>query len=171
MNTQMTISEMMDLVYGPLQNWAQSFQGVAKIASDELQAWYYCQNNENVPKFILVWNGDTIRGNFQTAAINRMSDFSFDLIVSRNRGLQIDRGATLVWPKGNAEPLFKYVAQARDLIRCISTSALAEWPIDYRSTTKWDIPGWIVDAYRINYTIANFLPETSEALVIGTSET
>jgi hypothetical protein len=164
------LQETMGLMYGPLSAFAVSVSGKALIASDELQAWDFCFNNENFPKFILVWTGESLRGSFQTASINRASDQKFDLIVSRNRGLQVDRAQTLAWGAGNATSLWSLAEQARDLIRCIETTpgvqpGLDEWPIEYYGCEQWNVPGWIIDAYRFHFGVFNFLPGHSDALV------
>jgi hypothetical protein len=163
----MTIEETMKLLLGPLKFYASRVKGIADIVSDELHLWYYCYNSEDVPKLLLIYNGDKIRGDFKVAALNSMSDFDFDLVVSRNRGLQVDRAQSLAFNAGNAKPLFQIVEEARNLIRCINTpvgTGLVEWPIDYRGTDKWQMPGWIMDGYRVHFSVPNFLPPQSQYL-------
>ena len=154
------IAELLKTLLVPLQAYAQSspVSGQAYIANDLQHAWYYCQNNENFPKLILVYTGERIRGDFQTAAINRMVDMDFTIVVSRNRGLTADRAASLTAPTGNALPLYEIVETARDIIRYTTgIEEIREWPIDYKGISQWETGAFISDAYAINFSCAVFL--------------
>ena len=165
-----SIKDLFEIVFTPLKAWAESQQAKAVIASDEQQAWAYCFASEVVPKFIIVWTGEEMYGEDSVSAINRMANNNFDIIVTRNRGLQVDRAQTLVW-NASVTPLFEIVQQVRDLIRCIQDTALPEWPINYKGTEQFNIPGFIMDCYRIRFQILNFLPSESPALNAVTQST
>jgi hypothetical protein len=154
------IAALMQILLVPIAAYAQTISGKAIIASDFQHAWEYCQNNENFPKFVLVYTGENLQGDFQTAAINRMANMDFSLLVSRNRSLTVDRGMSLTLPTGNAIPLFEIVETARDIIRFITgIEIIKQWPIDYKGITQWETGQFISDAYSINFSCAVALPD------------
>lgn len=144
-----------------LTEYMQSQSGKAIIASDELHAWEYSQNNENFPKAILLYQGDELRDDYPVAAINRISKISFSCIVSRNRGLTVDRGQSLTQTVGNARPLFEIVEEIRDIIRCQTSELFIEMPVDYSGTSKWQTGAFISDAYSIQFSVPQVLPAIS----------
>ena len=165
----MSLKDMMDLVYGLLNKYAVSQSGKAAICSSEQQQWYYCFRNENFPLYLLIWTGETLRGSQPNASINRMADQTFDVIVTRNRGLELNRAQTLVYGAGNAPPLYLLTEEARDLVRCITSAPgagqMQEWPIQYHGAEILSLPGFIMDGYRLKFSLMNFLPATSQAYI------
>ena len=165
----------MNVVAGPnsaLATYVQNLSppGFLLIASDLQHAWNFCQSNENAPKFIAVYNGEQIRGDFSVAARNHRVDMQFSLVISRNRALTPDRAMSLSQDTGNARPLWSIVSEARDLIRGLVSQEFVEWPVDYKGINQWDVgPAWIVDAYVINFSIPADLPWFSDTPTEGPS--
>ena len=158
------IADIMNQLLAPLQTYAATVSGKAIIASDLQHAWEYTQGNENFPKIILIYTGDRIRGDFQTASINRMADIDFSVVVSRNRSLTTDRGAALTNPVGNAIPLYQITEGVRDIIRYTSgLDQMKEWPVDYKGTSQWETGAFISDAYSINFSMLIALPAELDA--------
>lgn len=165
----MKIKDMMGLIWTALDRWAQDNAGGAYIASDLEHAWRLCQSNTNTPRVIIVYAGENIRGDFSVAAINRRVDREFSVVVSRGRGLQIDRAQTLTDPANNARPLFDLVEEVRDICRNLWATQFVEDPVDFKNVLQWDSRPYIVDAYCVNFSIADDLPDWSPTPTDGPS--
>lgn len=159
-----SIKDLLNLIAGPnsaLATYAQNQQGNCIIASDLQHAWGYCQNNEIFLKLIALYTGEDIRGDFPVAAINHRVDMQFSVVVSRNRGLDANRGQSLVQDTGNARPLFDLVDEVRNLLRGLDSQLMVEWPIDYKGISQWDTGPFITDAYVIKFSLPADLPDFS----------
>jgi hypothetical protein len=159
MSEILTIKGCMDICMGALSRYAQDQQGYAFIASDLEHAWRLAiSGNTQAPKFVVVFTGQEIRGDFAVAAINHRVDSHFSLIISRGRGFNLDRGQSLVADNVNAPPLFEIVEGARDVIRSLWSQKFVESPVDFRGVNQWDTRPYITDAYNINFAIPCDLP-------------
>lgn len=154
------IAELLNVFLTPLQTYAASISGQAYVVNDLAHAYYFCQRNESFPLLMLTYTGDDIRGDFETAAINRHADLDFTLVVSRNRGLTADRAASIYKDTGNAIRLFEIVETARNIIRYTTgIQTICEWPVDYKGTKPWDQGAFISDAFKIDFSCAVILPD------------
>jgi hypothetical protein len=148
----------MEIIMGQMETFAQNEQGVVNVASDLEHAWRLASNDTQTPKFIVVFTGEDIRGDFPVAAINHRVDRHFSLIVSRGRGMDEQRAKSLWKDAQNAKPLFEIVEGARDVIRGLYSQKFVENPIDFRGINQWDTRPYITDAYNINFSIPCDLP-------------
>jgi hypothetical protein len=158
MSDVLSIKSCMDIIAGQLQRYAQDNQGIINVASDLEHSWRLAANDTVNPKFIIVFTGEEIRGDFAVAAINHRVDRHFALIVSRGRGMEQDRAKSLWKDSGNAKPLYDIVEGARDVIRGLYSQQFVENPVDYRGINQWDTRPLITDAYQINFSIPCDLP-------------
>ena len=154
----LSIKGCMDIIMGAMTRFAQDQQGIVNVASDLEHAWRLAANDTTNPKFIIVFTGEEIRGDFAVAAYNHRVDRHFSMIVSRGRGMDQDRAKSLWKDTGNARPLFEIVEAARDVIRGLWSQEFVENPVDYRGINQWDTRPYITDAYNVNFSIPCDLP-------------
>ena len=152
------IADLLNIFIAPLQQYAEDGGHKAFIASDLQHAWNYCFQNENTAKIILMYAGERMRGDPVTNSIYRHVDMDFTMLVSRNRPLSVDRALTLYQDAGNSVKLFQIVEDVRDIIRYTNGIAeIVEWPIAYKGAAQWELPGVIMDAYKIDFSCAVIL--------------
>lgn len=153
----MTISEQASAIQQVLQSWANPKGGVASVAFNVSDMWESASKQSQVPRLIIAYAGEEIRGDFSVAAALYRVDRQWQVAVTRGRGFMVNRGDTLILTNQNAEPFYDSVEYVRDIIRCL-TGISAEVPVDYKSVEPMQLGDLIMDGYIIHFSTANDLP-------------
>lgn len=157
-----TISFQCNWIKSVLSGWAKKEGGVAVIAHDLSSMWEIAFRTSQVPRCIITYAGEDIRGDFSIAAETSRVDRHFVVLVTRGRGATADRGVTLTEQYQNARPFYDLLEEARDLIRVLQfdpsvVEAYGQNPVDYRGikpALPEDVP---MDAYMIEFSIGTQL--------------
>lgn len=155
------IADELEFIKSQLANWAQQDGGTAFIASDPSHMWKMAYAAADKPRVIICYMGEDVRGGFQTGAFTHRVDRKYNVVVTRGRGFNAERGDSLTQERGNARPLFNLFEEARDIIRSI-VGLSQELPIDYLGAHNFSAGEIIMDAYVIDFSIAVDLPNLGD---------
>jgi hypothetical protein len=145
-----------------LSNWAKAEGGVAVIAHDLNSMWELAFNTSKVPRCIICFTGETIRGDADTAAYTSRVDRDYVVLITRGKGATANRGDTLTEQIGDQRPFYDLLEEARDLIRVIQfdpsvTEAYDTMPLDYKGIRPALPEDYPLDAYMIEFSIGTQL--------------
>lgn len=145
-----------------LSDWAVNEGGVAEIVHDLNHLWTRAFIKSDVPRCLICFAGETIRGDFTIAAATSRVDRDFVVLVTRARGFTATRGDTLVEDYENQRPFYDLLEEARDLIRTLAfdpsvTEAMDTDPIDYKGIKPALPEDTPLDAYMIEFSIGTQL--------------
>lgn len=157
----MSIAEQAKAIQDAMNGWLVApTQGQAFVVSDLQHLWKLLFNKSSGLKVLIMYAGEEIRQVFEGAAILGRVDRRWIVVVSRGRGLYVERGISLTDDNQGGEPLFNLVEQARDIVRALMLNpASTERPIDYTRIIQFPTEGtgMIIDAYQIEFTIGTQL--------------
>lgn len=153
----MCIADQLKFLQSVLGPWAVQNGGQAFVASDPSIMWEMAYSSSGQLRVIVCYMGEENRAEFQMGAILRRVDRSFEVLITRGRGFSYPRGNTLTDTVGNAVPMFTLVEEGRDLIRSILNLSV-ERPLDFRAVKHHAMEGLIMDAYSIEFSVADDLP-------------
>lgn len=145
-----------------LSDWAVDQGGIAVIASDIDKMWETAYETSLVPRCIITYAGEDIRGDFSIAAATSRVDRHFIVLVTRGTGFPADRGRTMSEQTGNNRPFTDMLEEARDLIRSLQfdssvTEAQPTDPVDFKGIKPVTIDGYPIYAYTIEFSIGTQL--------------
>ena len=159
-----------------LSGWAKAEGGIAQVAHDLSHMWELAFNTSQVPKCIITFAGEDIRGDFTTAAQTSRVDRHFIVLVTRGRGYSANRGDTLTEQINNARPFYDLLEEARDMVRVLQfdpsvTEAMDGDPVDYRGIKPALPEDYPLDAYMIEFSIGTQLgvPSFNPAITVPPS--
>ena len=155
--TPISISEQADQIRELLSPFAVKYGGSAEVVSNLKMMWTTVSMANDRPRIIIVYNGETIRGEFAAAAFNCRVDRQWIVAVTRGRGWNINRGDSLYKTAGNADPLYTVVETVRDLIRSM-LGISEELPLDYKRISPMTSANENLDSYAIEFSTANDVP-------------
>lgn len=160
LDAPITISQQAKNLQAVLNTWAVQYGGVAETASDLKNFWEQAGNNNDLPRILIVYNGESARGEFRTRSALDRVDRSWQVGVFRGRGFSAQRGRSLTNTVVNAMPFYDVVEQIRDLIRSILDIS-EEFPVEFISIRPMapNPPTMIMDAYVIEFVTANDIPK------------
>jgi hypothetical protein len=153
----MRTEDQLNAIKEVLQVYADPEQGGAFIASDPAMMWEMAYNATNKLRLILCCIGEAVRGDFSVAAALARVDREFVCMCTRGRSFDFRRNALSVTVQ-NTRPMFRVVAEVRDIIRSM-LSISQELPVDYKGFKSFPLEkDWIADAYMIEFSLATDLP-------------
>lgn len=159
-----------------LSGWAQSEGGIAQVAHDLNHMWELAFNTSKVPRCMICFVGEDIRGDFSIAAATSRVDRHYVVLVTRGKGYTANRGDTLTQDIGEARPFYDLLEEARDLIRVLQfdasvTEADSGLPVDYHGIKPALPEDYPLDAYLIEFSIGTQLgvPEFNTPVAIAPS--
>ena len=155
-----SIAYQLSFIRDSLSDWAKQLGGKVIIAKDYHNMWEVASNNPG-PKAICVFDGEDIRGPFETAAATGRVDRRYAVLVSRGEGFTAHRADTLTEETSTAA-FFELLEQARDIIRTLLfdpsvTEAMEGDPVDYKGIESVSVDGYPIDAYIIRFSIGTQL--------------
>lgn len=162
LDAPITISQQAKNLQAVLNTWAVQHGGVAETASDLKNFWEQAGNNNDIPRILIVYNGENARGEFRTRSALDRVDRKWQVGVFRGRGFSAQRGRSLTNTVVNAMPFYDVVEQIRDLIRSILDIS-EEFPVEFMGINPMspNPPTLIMDAYVIEFVTANDIPNIS----------
>lgn len=124
--------------------------------------WEIAFDTSKIPRCIITYAGEDIRGDFSIAAATSRVDRHFIVLVTRASGFPADRGKTLSEQVEGARPFTDLLEEARDIIRCLQfdpsiTETLDMDPVDYKGIKPVTIDGYPIYAYTIEFSIGTQL--------------
>ena len=157
-----SISMQCNWIRDVLKGWAVSEGGIAIIAHDISHMWELAFVTSKVPRCIITFAGEDIRGDFSIAAATSRVDRHFIVLVTRARGYTANRGDTLTEQINDHRPFYDLLEEARDLIRVLQfdpsvTEAMDGDPVDYRGIKPALPEDFPLDAYMIEFSIGTQL--------------
>ena len=157
----MTLKQQLTNIKTSLDKWATNENGGALIAFDHVHLWHLLLHKPGAPRAVCVYEGEDAKVPFEGASRLGRVNRHFSVTISRGRGLNLERGASLTDGAGGGRPMYDLVSEAVEIIR--KTSAVADdgdGPIDYHGTHRVDGPnGMIVDAYQIDFSAGTQLEQ------------
>jgi len=156
------ISTQLNWIKTMLKDWAKDQGGVAIIGHDLNHLWEIAFSTSKVPRCIIAYVGEDIRGDFSWAAAASRVDRHFIVLVTRARGYTADRGQTFSETVGTSRPFVDLLEEARDIIRTLTfdpatTEANSLDPVDYRGIKPALPDDYPLDAYQIEFSIGTQL--------------
>lgn len=157
-----SISMQCNWIRDVLSGWAKAEGGIAVVAHDPNEMWQLAFNNSQVPRCIICYLGEEIRGDFSIASVMSRVDRQFVVLVTRARGYTANRGDTLTEQVNDARPFYDLLEEARDLIRVLQfdasvTEAQSGDPVDYKGIKNALPEDYPLDAYMIEFSIGTQL--------------
>lgn len=153
----MDIANQSQAIQSALQTWADTYGGKAFVASDEGHMWKMAYATSQIPRIIICYNGESLRGDFSVAAAMGRVDRHWKVAITRGRGFNANRGDSLNTMAQNAQPMWAFVDQMRDVIRSIMGISV-ELPVDYTGITPMNLGELILDGYMVEFSTATDLP-------------
>lgn len=152
----MTIAAQLKQIHDALEAWAQSNGGQVWIASDPYQLASMLRESPGAVRAVVMFHSEGKRGDYEErGAVDR----TFWLAISRGQGLKLDPGASLVEGVAGGKPLFDLVEEAREILRALSfDSDTTEVSINYTLTEPLSLEGFLMDSYRLEFSIGVQLP-------------
>ena len=157
-----SISLQLNWIKKVLSDWAVDQGGIAVIAKDIDHMWEIAYETSLVPRCIITYAGEDVRGDFAIAAATSRVDRHFIVLVTRAGGFSADRGKSMSEQVGNARPFTDILEEARDLIRALEfdasvTEAQPTDPVDFKGIKPVTIDGYPIYAYTIEFSIGTQL--------------
>ena len=152
----MNIAETANDIQVQLQIWANLYQGIVQVAANTHQMWKQCYSTTQVPRLIIAWAGDTIRGDFSVAAAMGRIDRLWHVAIIRGRSMDSQRNA-LSTPIQNAVSFYQLVEESRDVVRTLAGVSV-EPPVDFRNITQMEGQEGLIDGYLIEFSTVADLP-------------
>jgi hypothetical protein len=145
-----------------LDDWARNNGGIAVICHDLREMWEQAYATSQIPRCLIAYVGEEIRGDVGWAAKVSRVDRTFNVMVTRARGYTANRGDTLVKDNQEARPFYDLLEEARDIIRIIQfdpsvCEASNLSPVDFKSITPALPDNQVLDAYIIDFSIGTQL--------------
>jgi len=153
----LTISQTAQQLKSQLSTWAVTAGGKAVVASNTKDMWEQASQNTQTPLVLICYNGETIRGERAVSAFNHRVERNWIVAVTRGRGWNTERGASLYTTTANADPLYDVVEEVRDAIR-VMTGISEEFPVEFQSISPMSSNNKELDAYAIQFTVAADIP-------------
>ncbi len=153
----MTIVEQATILQRSLNDWLKADGGKASIAFDWVELWNVLFKSVNYTRAVICYEGEKLRGDWEIAARLGRVDRNWVVAISRGRGLNPERGDSLLTLKGNSQPFYEVVEQGRDLIRALQGISV-EQPVNYMGIEPMQRPDINLDAYLIRFSVAADLP-------------
>lgn len=153
----LTISQTAQQLKTQLSTWATTAGGKAVVVSNTKDMWEQASQNTQTPLVLICYNGETIRGERAVSALNHRVERNWIVAVTRGRGWNIERGASLYKTTQNADPFYDVVEECRDQIRVL-TGISEEWPVEFLRISPMSSGNKALDAYAIEFTVAADIP-------------
>ena len=152
----MKISEQLKAVRDALADWAREHGGQVFVAADPYHLVTLLRETPKAIRCVVMFHGETKRGDYEErGAVDR----TFWVVCTRGQGLKLEPGASLVDGVAGGLPLFDLVEEARQIIRGIQFSAdTTEVTPNYLGVEPFSTEGYLVDAYRLEFSIGTQLP-------------
>jgi hypothetical protein len=151
------ISYQANIIANQLNVWAQARGGTAVVVSNLRDLWQQAAQSSQKPIIYVCYMGENPRGSFQLASITHRVDRQWTVCIKRGRGFTAVRGDTLSTTT-SVDPFYDNAEEARDLIRVL-LGISEEFPLDYKGMKPMQLGGQVIDAYLIEFSTANDLPE------------
>lgn len=157
----MKIKDQLTQIRDTLDGWARGHGGRVFIASDPYHLVTLLRENPKAMRCGLMFHGESKRGDYEErGAVDR----TFWVVCTRGQGLKLEPGASLVEGSAGGVPLFDLVEEARQIIRGIQFDpGTTETTPNYLGTEPFNTEGYLVDAYRIEFSIGVQLPAPDAA--------
>lgn len=149
----MTLKSQLENIRNSLAKWAENEGGGALIAFDHVHLWHLLLHKPGAVRAVVVYEGEESREFFEGASRLGRTNRHFSVTITRGRGLNLERGASLTDGSGGGRPMYDLVEEAVQCVRLASDVAeYDEGPIDYKGNHAVDAPnGMIIDAYQIDF--------------------
>ena len=147
---------LQSLLSGKIEN-APAF-----VASDKVHAWEILKNSPGTCKIAVGFEGEKARVNFPGGDITGRANQNLYAIISRGRGLALNRSDNLVSGAGGGSPLFDLAEQMRNQMRLVRFDAQTDEVPDYVSLDDWGMEmiftGTLIDAFICRIWVGTQLP-------------
>jgi hypothetical protein len=132
-------------------------EGHAFVCSDLTHLWQLLFQKDNALRILIMYNGETFRETSPGLDILGRVDRHFMVVVSRGRGLNVERGVPLYTDTSAGGPaLYSWVEKVRDYCRAlIFDSEWTEQPTYPKSVEPFNTQGapLIIDAYTVHFDV------------------
>jgi hypothetical protein len=151
-----SVAKMMKVMQFTLDQLAQP-EGHAFVCSDLTHLWQLLFQKDNALRILIMYNGETFRETSPGLDILGRVDRHFIVVVSRGRGLNVERGVPLVSDTSAGGPaLYTWVEKVRDYCRAmVFDPDWTERPVYPKNVEPFNTQGapLIIDAYQINFDV------------------
>jgi len=153
-----TIVEQVQFLSDQLIAWAVDHLNAKVAVVPNLEAaWATVSNREGAPKLLIMVDGEEARSNFAGGEVTGMVDRQFSVILSRGRGLKVDRGAGLTEGVGGGDPFLQLLDDLVEIVRSLILGT--EKTIYYRGFDHFGKEfGMLSDSYRIRFAVGTLRP-------------
>lgn len=134
----------------------------AFIAGDIIHAYEILKNKPGTAKIAICFMKEDARVNFPGGDITGRVNQYYSVIISRGRGLQNLRSASLTDGAGGGLPLFEMAEKMRDMLRAIRFNPKTDEVPDYVGLDQWGSgleQGFLIDAYECKIWVGTQLPQ------------
>jgi hypothetical protein len=151
----MKIGEQLRALADGLATWAQNNSAKVEVASDPVHLLGLLAQSPGSARVVLMFDSEDVQQPDETGHVVRR----FLAVVSRGRGLSIERGDNLLEGSAGGRPLFELIEEVRDNLRTVEFTA-QDTPArtEYRATRRLALEDATIDAYQIEIATRTFLP-------------
>ena len=167
----MTIAQQLILIETSLKPYASQVKGKVKIAADLVDFFSMILQPPGGARILVMFEEEMKRGEYEEAGF---VDRIFVVGVSRGGSMKLDRGADLVQQSGTGIPLFDLIEGVRQQLRNVTFQTLmeqeqginsTELAPDYKGAKKFEVQGYIMDAWTLRISIGCQLPAAGDVEV------
>jgi hypothetical protein len=155
-----TIVEQVQFLVDQLNTWSQQdgrLNAKVDVVPNMEAAWAVVSNREGAPKILVMVDGEDQRANFSGGEVTGMEDRAFSVVLSRGRGLKVDRGAGLTEGVGGGVAFLQLLDDLVELVRSLILGT--EKTIYYRGFDHFGKEfGLLSDSYRIRFAVGTLRP-------------
>lgn len=160
----MTIATQLKIIRDALDKWARTRKGHAHIAGDPYDMFSMLRMTPGGIRVVVMFHSELKRGEYEESGF---VDRTFWVGLSRGRGMKLTPGQDMVEQSAGGPPLFDLIEEARQAIRNISfestldigalRATTEDYP-NYKGTNPFQMEGYLMDAYNLEFSIGVQLP-------------
>jgi hypothetical protein len=146
----MTIKNQLLAIQTALADWTTTNTGKSFIASDPYHIVFLLLQAPGAMRVCILFHAEQKRGEYEESG---MVDRTYWVVISLGRGMKLAPGASLTEGVSGGKPMFDLCEDAREIIRGIQFDSSTEVTPNWKGMEPFPIPGYLTDAYRLEFSI------------------
>lgn len=152
----MTIAEQIKLVKKALEDWGGGAKATVAIAQHPIDFFTQLRTGPGKLRAVIMFRGEDKRGEYEEAGV---VDRKFWIGLSRGKGLQLNQAEALIDESGAGPALYDLIEEVRQVVRGLEFAQdTTEVTPDYKGFNPFEVEGWLLDAYNLEFWIGTQLP-------------
>jgi hypothetical protein len=146
-----TIKDQLLAIQTALTRWTGDNKGKLFIASDPYHIVFLLLQAPGAMRVCILFHAEMKRGEHEESG---MVDRTYWVVISRGQGMKLAPGASLTeGVSGGTKAMFDLCDEGREIIRGIEFDSSTEVSPNWKGMEPFPIPGYLTDAYRLEFSI------------------